>query len=138
MRRSILTQAGAASRTCAQRASRRMMSFSAARAMSLFFRILRRLCWASLLMLVAALVETPLRLALYSAELAAMPAPASLAMPVEGVTFRIRAVVETSLIEVPRVPARGADEPLLPVRTTTLRVLGDIDGGGDGAQEAHV
>jgi N-methylhydantoinase A len=60
------------------------------------------------------------------------------AMPVEGVTFRIRAVVETSKIEFPRVPVRGADEPLLPVRTTTLRFLGDIDGGGDGAQEAHV
>ncbi|MBV6759925.1 hydantoinase/oxoprolinase family protein [Rhodococcus opacus] len=60
------------------------------------------------------------------------------AMPVEGVTFRIRAVVETSKIEFPHVPVRRADEPLIPVRTTTLRFLGDIDGGGDGAQEAHV
>jgi N-methylhydantoinase A len=60
------------------------------------------------------------------------------AMPVEGVTFRIRAVVETSKIEFPHVPVRRADEPLMPVRTTTLRFLGDIDGGGDGAQEAHV
>jgi murein DD-endopeptidase MepM/ murein hydrolase activator NlpD len=53
--------------------------------MSLFFRILRRLFWAVFLMLAAALGEAPLRLALYSAELAAMPAPQSLAMPVEGV-----------------------------------------------------
>lgn len=36
-------------------------------------------------MLVAALAEAPLRLVFYSAQLAAMPAPASLAMPVEGV-----------------------------------------------------
>ncbi|QSE92318.1 hydantoinase/oxoprolinase family protein [Rhodococcus pseudokoreensis] len=60
------------------------------------------------------------------------------AMPVEGVTFRIRAVVETSKIEFPHVPVRRADEPLMPVRTTTLRFLGDIDCDGDGAQEAHV
>jgi murein DD-endopeptidase MepM/ murein hydrolase activator NlpD len=53
--------------------------------MTLLFRILRPLFWAVLLMLAAALAEAPLRLALYAARLAAMPAPASLAMPVEGV-----------------------------------------------------
>lgn len=53
--------------------------------MSLLFRMLRPLFWAVLLLLAAALAEAPLRLALYSARLAAMPAPASLAMPVEGV-----------------------------------------------------
>ncbi|RZL91778.1 M23 family metallopeptidase [Noviherbaspirillum suwonense] len=53
--------------------------------MSVFFRILRPLFWAAVLLLAAALAEAPLRLALYSAELAAMPAPQYLAMPVEGV-----------------------------------------------------
>ncbi|MFF1553011.1 hydantoinase/oxoprolinase family protein [Rhodococcus erythropolis] len=59
-------------------------------------------------------------------------------MPVEGVTFRIRAVVDTPKVEFPRVPTRKADEPLTPLRTTTLRYLGDIDADGVGAQEAHV
>ncbi len=53
--------------------------------MSLFFRVLRPLFWAIFLMLAAALAEGPLRLALYTTELAAMPAPQFLAMPVEGV-----------------------------------------------------
>jgi murein DD-endopeptidase MepM/ murein hydrolase activator NlpD len=53
--------------------------------MSLLVHILRPLFWAVVLMLAAALAEAPLRLALYSAELAAMPAPQWLAMPVEGV-----------------------------------------------------
>ena len=53
--------------------------------MSPFLRILRPLFWAVLLMLAASLAEAPLRLVLYSARLAAMPAPDSLAMPVEGV-----------------------------------------------------
>ena len=53
--------------------------------MSLFLRILRPLFWAVFLMAAAVLAEAPLRLAIYSAELAAMPAPASLAMPVDGV-----------------------------------------------------
>lgn len=53
--------------------------------MSLFFRVFRPLFWAIFLMLAAALAEAPLRLALYTAELAAMPAPQFLAMPVEGV-----------------------------------------------------
>ena len=53
--------------------------------MSPLLRILRPLCWAVLLMLAACLAEAPLRLALYSARLAAMVAPDALAMPVEGV-----------------------------------------------------
>lgn len=53
--------------------------------MSLLLRMLRPLFWAVLLMLAAALAEAPLRLAIYSARLAAMPPPQSLAMPVEGV-----------------------------------------------------
>ena len=53
--------------------------------MSLFFHILRPTFWAVLLMLAATLAEAPLRLALYSVQLTAMPAPVALAMPVEGV-----------------------------------------------------
>ncbi|MEV4341406.1 hydantoinase/oxoprolinase family protein [Streptomyces sp. NPDC049590] len=47
-------------------------------------------------------------------------------MPVEGVTFRVRAVLHTEKVEYPEVPRRGADEPLTPVRTATLRFLGDL------------
>ncbi len=54
------------------------------------------------------------------------------AMPVEGVTFRVRAVLDTPKVDYPEAPQRG-DEPLAPVRTTVLRYLGDIDADG----EAH-
>ncbi|MET9327579.1 hydantoinase/oxoprolinase family protein [Tsukamurella sp. NPDC003166] len=58
-------------------------------------------------------------------------------MPVEGVTFRVRAVLATDKIEYPKLPPRGT-EPLTPTGTRTLRYLGDISDGGDGAQTAQV
>ncbi|MFF2316914.1 hydantoinase/oxoprolinase family protein [Arthrobacter sp. NPDC058097] len=58
-------------------------------------------------------------------------------MPVEGVTFRVRAVIDTPKVEYPYIPARGA-EPLLPIRSTVLRYLGDIDADGVGEQSADV
>ncbi|GAA4552964.1 hydantoinase/oxoprolinase family protein [Amycolatopsis samaneae] len=54
-------------------------------------------------------------------------------LPVEGVTFRVRAVLDTPKVTYPELPARG-DEPLEPVRTTVLRYLGD----GEAGQEAAV
>ncbi|MFG2657325.1 hydantoinase/oxoprolinase family protein [Streptomyces sp. NPDC048425] len=59
------------------------------------------------------------------------------AIPVEGVTFRVRAVLKTDKVEYPKLPARG-DEPLLPMGTRTLRYLGDISDGGDGDQTAAI
>lgn len=58
-------------------------------------------------------------------------------MPVEGVTFRVRAVLDTPKVSYPELPERGA-EPLQPIRTTVLRYLGDIESGGDGEQTADV
>ena len=58
-------------------------------------------------------------------------------MPVEGVTFRVRAVLATDKIEYPKLPVRGA-EPLIPTGTRTLRYLGDISHGGEGEQTAQV
>jgi N-methylhydantoinase A len=50
------------------------------------------------------------------------------AMPVEGVTFRVRAVLATEKVEYPRLAARGAgDGELEPVRTTTLRYISEHD-----------
>jgi len=54
-------------------------------------------------------------------------------LPVEGVTFRVRAVLDTPKVTYPELPVRG-DEPLAPVRTTVLRYLGD----GEAGQEAAV
>ncbi|MER6667214.1 hydantoinase/oxoprolinase family protein [Amycolatopsis japonica] len=54
-------------------------------------------------------------------------------LPVEGVTFRVRAVLDTPKVTYPELPVRG-DEPLKPVRTTVLRYLGD----GETGQEAAV
>lgn len=48
-------------------------------------------------------------------------------VPVEGVTFRVRAVLDTTKVEYPVVPERGPDEPLIPDRTVTLRYLGDLE-----------
>ncbi|MBY8856931.1 hydantoinase/oxoprolinase family protein [Nocardia sp. CA2R105] len=48
-------------------------------------------------------------------------------VPVEGVTFRVRAVLDTPKVNYPPVPERGPDEPLIPARTVTLRYLGDLD-----------
>ncbi|MGV9710336.1 hydantoinase/oxoprolinase family protein [Gordonia sp. NPDC003424] len=58
-------------------------------------------------------------------------------IPVEGVTFRVRAVLTTDKVEYPQLPTRG-DQPLEPVGTRILRYLGDLSDGHDGAQTAHV
>ena len=50
------------------------------------------------------------------------------AFPVEGGTFRVRAILDTDKVSYPGVPVRtDADGALIPVRTTTLRHLGDDD-----------
>jgi N-methylhydantoinase A len=59
-------------------------------------------------------------------------------MPVEGVTYRVRAVLETEKVQYPEVPPRGADQPLTPTRTVTLRYLSDPDGDGQTGQQAAV
>ncbi|MDQ0382557.1 hydantoinase/oxoprolinase family protein [Amycolatopsis thermophila] len=58
-------------------------------------------------------------------------------LPVEGVTFRVRAVLDTPKVTYPEIPGRDG-EPLAPARTTVLRYLGDLDADGEGAQEAAV
>ena len=55
------------------------------------------------------------------------------AMPVEGVTFRVRAVLDTPKVSYPEIPERGAGEPLTPVRTVTLRYLGEDEAGQEAA-----
>lgn len=45
------------------------------------------------------------------------------AMPVEGVTFRVRAVLDTPKVEYPELPRRESGDPLEPQRTVTLRYL---------------
>ena len=57
-------------------------------------------------------------------------------VPVEGVTFRINAILDTPKVEYPELPTRRG-EALRPVRETTLHFLGDI-GDGVGAQTAGV
>ncbi|MEU6561508.1 hydantoinase/oxoprolinase family protein [Nocardia nova] len=59
-------------------------------------------------------------------------------MPVVGVTFRVRAVLDTDKVSYPELPERTSDEPLVPARTTLLRYLGDLDADPDGALEAYV
>ncbi|MFA3878618.1 hydantoinase/oxoprolinase family protein [Streptomyces sp. MMCC 100] len=60
-------------------------------------------------------------------------------LPVEGVTFRVRAVLDTEKVEYPELPRRGPDEQLAPTRTVRLRYLGDLDAIDDDAgQEAAV
>src|SRR3954453_13120785 len=49
-------------------------------------------------------------------------------VPVQGVTFRVRAVLDTPKVEYPVIPARG-DEPLIRTGTTQLHYLGDLDEG---------
>lgn len=60
------------------------------------------------------------------------------AMPVEGVTFRVRAVLATEKVDYPRLARRAAGEALTPLRTVTLRYLGDLDDEDDAGQEAAV
>jgi N-methylhydantoinase A len=57
-------------------------------------------------------------------------------LPVEGVTFRVRAVLDTPKVTYPELPERGG-EPLKPLRTNVLHFLGDLE-DGKGAQEAAV
>lgn len=54
-------------------------------------------------------------------------------VPVEGVTFRVRAVVDTPKVSYPELPERAAGSPLIPTKVIALRHLGD---GAD--QEAAV
>lgn len=44
-------------------------------------------------------------------------------VPVEGVTFRVRAVIDTPKVDYPELPRRGDGEELVPTRVTTLRYL---------------
>lgn len=44
--------------------------------------------------------------------------------PVEGVTYRIQATVDSEKVEYPRLPARGS-RPLSPVRSTTIQLITD-------------
>ncbi|MDI2031763.1 hydantoinase/oxoprolinase family protein [Saccharopolyspora sp. TS4A08] len=61
------------------------------------------------------------------------------ALPVEGVTFRVRAVLDTPKVSYPEIPRRAADEPLERSRTVTLRYLGDTDADdADAGQQADV
>ncbi|MEJ2890329.1 hydantoinase/oxoprolinase family protein [Actinomycetospora aeridis] len=48
-------------------------------------------------------------------------------VPVEGVTFRVRALIETPKVDYPELPVRAAGEDLAPARTATLRFLTDTD-----------
>jgi N-methylhydantoinase A len=45
-------------------------------------------------------------------------------VPVEGVTFRVRAVLDTPKVEYPLLPRRTPDESLVPMRMAQLRYLG--------------
>lgn len=54
-------------------------------------------------------------------------------IPVQGVTFRVQAVLDTAKVTYPELPERG-DEPLAPGGTVVLRYLAD----GDGGQQAAV
>lgn len=49
-------------------------------------------------------------------------------IPVQGVTFRVRAVLDTPKVTYPELPERG-DEPLTPVGTVVLRYLAEGDEG---------
>jgi N-methylhydantoinase A len=57
-------------------------------------------------------------------------------LPVQGATFRVRAVLDTPKVSYPELPGRG-DEPLTPDRTVTLHYLGDL-ADGEGAKQASV
>jgi N-methylhydantoinase A len=56
--------------------------------------------------------------------------------PVEGVTFRVRAVLATDKVEFPELATRPDDEPLAPIRTVVLRYLGDLDASHSGEETA--
>lgn len=55
-------------------------------------------------------------------------------VPVEGVTFRVRAVIDTPKVDYPELPHRGDGEELVPTRVTTLRYLDGTDDDQAGQQ----
>jgi N-methylhydantoinase A len=59
-------------------------------------------------------------------------------VPVEGVTYRVRAVLDTEKVQYPEVPKRGADDPLTPAGTAILRYLGGSDAEDEGEHQAVV
>jgi N-methylhydantoinase A len=58
-------------------------------------------------------------------------------VPVQAVTFRVRAVLDTPKVVYPELPGR-AEEPLTPTGTALLRYLGDLDTDDGGGQTANV
>ncbi|MGV7121267.1 hydantoinase/oxoprolinase family protein [Sphingopyxis sp. 550A] len=59
--------------------------------------------------------------------------------PVQGVVFRVRAVLDTPKVEYPEAAVRDPAVALMPTRTVTLRYLGDLeDASGEGRREAQV
>lgn len=60
------------------------------------------------------------------------------AFPVQGVTFRVRAVQDTDKVTYPEIPEREAGTAPEPVRTVTLSYLGDLDDPQAAGQQAPV
>ncbi|KHL01383.1 hydantoinase/oxoprolinase family protein [Sinomonas humi] len=58
--------------------------------------------------------------------------------PVQGVTFRVRAVQDTDKVEYPELPGREDDAGPVPTRTTTLSYLGALDDPDEAGQAATV
>jgi N-methylhydantoinase A len=59
-------------------------------------------------------------------------------LPVQGVTFRVRAVLDTEKVTYPELPPRDSGEPLVPISTVILRYLGNLGADGDSGQQADV
>ena len=58
--------------------------------------------------------------------------------PVEGVTFRVRAVQDTEKVTYPEVPERNDGTVLTSVRSVSLSYLGDLDDPADAGEHAQV
>ena len=58
-------------------------------------------------------------------------------LPVQGVTFRVRAVLDTDKVSYPSIPERGG-EPLTPSTTTTLRFVGETPDADTEGRPANV
>jgi N-methylhydantoinase A len=58
-------------------------------------------------------------------------------IPVQGVVFRVQAVLDTPKVSYPEIPERG-DEPLLPTGSTELRYIGDSQTNGAGGHNADI
>lgn len=58
--------------------------------------------------------------------------------PVQGVTFRVRAVQDTEKVQYPKIPGREPGSVPTPVRTVTLSYLGDLDKPEDTGTQADV